>query len=69
MWIVVYVTATSSESRHRSYRRRLRSVLQSAHHGLTTQGEPVRNPLENEETAFRFVLGTIAYFALIVAAS
>ena len=27
----------------------------------------MRNPLKNEETAFRFVLGTIAYFALIVA--
>ncbi len=29
----------------------------------------VRNPLKNEETAFRFVLGTIAYLALIVVAS
>jgi hypothetical protein len=29
----------------------------------------MRNPLENEETAFRFVLGTIAYLALIVLAS
>ena len=29
----------------------------------------MRNPLKNEETAFRFVLGTIAYFALIVLAS
>jgi GABA permease len=29
----------------------------------------VRNPFKNEETAFRFVLGTIAYFALIVLAS
>jgi hypothetical protein len=29
----------------------------------------VRNPLENEETAFRFVLGTIAYLAPIVVAS
>ena len=27
----------------------------------------MRNPLENEETAFRFVLGTIAYLAPIVA--
>ncbi len=29
----------------------------------------MRNPFKNEETAFRFVLGTIAYFALIVIAS
>jgi hypothetical protein len=29
----------------------------------------VRNPLENEESAFRFVLGTIAYFVPIVVAS
>jgi membrane protein implicated in regulation of membrane protease activity len=29
----------------------------------------MRNPLENEETAFRFVLGTIAYLAPIVVAS
>jgi membrane protein implicated in regulation of membrane protease activity len=29
----------------------------------------MRNPLENEETAFRFVLGTIAYLAPIVIAS
>jgi len=29
----------------------------------------VRNPLENEEAAFRFVLGTIAYLAPIVVAS
>jgi len=29
----------------------------------------MRNPLENEETAFRFVLGTIVYLALIVLAS
>lgn len=29
----------------------------------------MRNPVKNEETAFRFVLGTIAYFALIVIAS
>jgi hypothetical protein len=29
----------------------------------------VRNPFKNEETAFRFVLWTIAYFALIVGAS
>jgi membrane protein implicated in regulation of membrane protease activity len=29
----------------------------------------MRNPLENEETAFRFVLGTIAYFVPIVIAS
>ena len=29
----------------------------------------VRNPFKSEETAFRFVLGTIAYFALIVIAS
>ena len=29
----------------------------------------MRNPLENEETAFRFVLGTIVYFAPIVLAS
>ena len=29
----------------------------------------MRNPLENEETAFRFVLGTIVFFALIVLAS
>jgi hypothetical protein len=29
----------------------------------------VRNPLQNEESAFRFVLGTIAYFTPIVIAS
>ena len=29
----------------------------------------MRNPFRNEETAFRFVLGTIVYFALIVFAS
>lgn len=29
----------------------------------------MRNPFKNEEAAFRFVLGTIAYFALIVIAS
>ncbi len=29
----------------------------------------MRNPLKNEETAFRFVLGTIVYLALIVLAS
>ena len=29
----------------------------------------MRNPLENEETAFRFVLGTIVYFTPIVLAS
>ncbi len=29
----------------------------------------MRNPFKNEESAFRFVLGTIAYFAFIVAAS
>ena len=29
----------------------------------------MRNPFKDEETAFRFVLGTIAYFALIVIAS
>ena len=29
----------------------------------------MRNPLENEEAAFRFVLGTIAYLAPIVVAS
>ena len=29
----------------------------------------MRNPLKNEETAFRFVLGTIVYFSLIVLAS
>jgi hypothetical protein len=29
----------------------------------------MRNPLENEETAFRFVLGTIVFFSLIVLAS
>jgi len=29
----------------------------------------VRNPLQNEESAFRFVLGTIAYFVPIVVAS
>jgi GABA permease len=29
----------------------------------------VRNPLQNEETAFRFLLGVIAYFAVIVVAS
>ncbi len=29
----------------------------------------MRNPFKNEETAFRFVLGTIVYFALIVVAS
>ncbi len=29
----------------------------------------MRNPFKNEEAAFRFVLGTIAYFALIVVAS
>ena len=29
----------------------------------------MRNPLESEETAFRFVLGTIAYLAPIVVAS
>ena len=29
----------------------------------------MRNPLKNEETAFRFVLGTIVFFALIVLAS
>ena len=29
----------------------------------------MRNPLENEETAFRFVLGTIVYFIPIVLAS
>ena len=29
----------------------------------------MRNPLEDEETAFRFVLGTIVYFSLIVLAS
>jgi GABA permease len=29
----------------------------------------VRNPFKNEESAFRFVLGTIVYFALIVLAS
>lgn len=29
----------------------------------------MRNPLQNEESAFRFLLGTIAYFAVIVVAS
>lgn len=29
----------------------------------------MRNPLQNEDTAFRFVLGTIVYLALIVVAS
>ena len=29
----------------------------------------MRNPFKNEESAFRFVLGTIVYFALIVVAS
>jgi Universal stress protein family len=29
----------------------------------------MRNPLENENSAFRFVLGTIVYFSLIVLAS
>jgi hypothetical protein len=29
----------------------------------------MRNPLKSEETAFRFVLGTIVYLALIVLAS
>ena len=29
----------------------------------------MRNPLEDEATAFRFVLGTIVYLALIVLAS
>ena len=29
----------------------------------------MRNPLKDEETAFRFVLGTIVYFSLIVLAS
>ena len=29
----------------------------------------MRNPLKDEETAFRVVLGTIAYLALIVLAS
>jgi hypothetical protein len=29
----------------------------------------VRNPLQNEETAFRFLLGVIVYFAVIVVAS
>ncbi len=31
--------------------------------------EGVRNPLQDEEAAFRFLLGTIAYFAVIVLAS
>ena len=30
---------------------------------------PVRNPFKSEETAFRFLLGTIVYFTLIVIAS
>ena len=29
----------------------------------------MQNPFKSEETAFRFVLGTIVYFALIVVAS
>jgi hypothetical protein len=29
----------------------------------------MRNPLKNEEAAFRFLLGTIVYFALIVLAA
>ena len=37
-------------------------------HGVY-RGAFVQNPFKNEDAAFRFVLGTIAYFALIVVAS
>jgi len=32
-------------------------------------GSPVQNPFKNEDAAFRFLLGTIVYFTLIVIAS
>jgi hypothetical protein len=39
------------------------------HHEDVDQETSVRNPFKSEEAAFRFLLGTIVYFALIVVAS